>query len=149
LKSYSLLFLILAIGLLSRNRLIYISAGVLLIFSFLDMLPRSPSSQNIVLDVGVILLVIGVLMPLGSGTILARDVYGSIFTREGLICFVVGILSAAMARDGIELMKGFPGAMIGLLMGSIVGTAFFRGIPTGPLVAAGLAAFIINLLKKI
>jgi uncharacterized membrane protein (DUF441 family) len=149
LKSYSLLFLILVLGILSKNRLIYISAGVLIIFSLLDILPESTSSQNIILDVGVILLVIGVLMPLGTGTICARDVYSSIFTLEGLVSFLVGIASAVMARGGIDLMQGFPGVMIGLLMGSIVGTAFFRGIPTGPLVAAGLAAFIINLIKKI
>lgn len=148
-KSYSLLFLILVLGILSRNRLIYISAGVLMIFSLLDILPESASSQNIILDVGVILLVMGVLMPLGTGTICVRDVYKSIFTLEGLVSFLVGIASAVMARGGIDLMKGFPGVMIGLLIGSIVGTAFFRGIPTGPLVAAGLAAFIINLIKKI
>lgn len=109
----------------------------------------APSSQNIILDVGVILIVSGTLLPLATGKILIGDAYENIFTLEGAISFMVGIASAVMARDGIELMKGFPGVMIGLLMGSIVGTAFFRGIPTGPLVAAGLAAFIINLVKKI
>ncbi|HHW02378.1 MAG TPA: DUF441 domain-containing protein [Thermoanaerobacterales bacterium] len=148
-RSYPLLFLILVLGFLSNNRLIYISAGVLMIFSLLGILPGSNASQNIILDTGVILLVIGVLLPLAAGNICARDVYRSIFTLEGLVSFLVGIASAVMARDGINLMKGFPGVMIGLLMGSIVGTAFFRGIPTGPLVAAGLAAFIINLIKKI
>jgi uncharacterized membrane protein (DUF441 family) len=54
-----------------------------------------------------------------------------------------------MAREGVELMKKSPEVMIGLLLGTIVGTAFFDGIPVGPLVAAGFAAFIINLFARI
>lgn len=148
-KSYSLLFLIFVLGLLSKNRLIYISSGILIIFSLLKMLPATPSARSIILDTGVILLVIGVLMPLGDGNFSAGKLYRSIFTMEGLVCFLVGIASAIMARSGVLLMNDLPWVMVCLLMGSIVGTAFFKGIPTGPLVAAGLAAVIINLLKKV
>jgi uncharacterized membrane protein (DUF441 family) len=45
-------------------------------------------------------------------------------------------------------MKSNPEVMIGLLLGTIIGTAFFGGIPVGPLVAAGLAAFVIKLAEK-
>lgn len=147
-KSYSLIFLIFVLGLLSKNRLIYISAGVLLTFSFLKLMPSSPSAQKIILDVGVILLVIGVMMPFSQGSIMIQDLYKSLFTSMGCISFIIGILSSVMAKDGVELMKNSPEVMIGLLFGTIIGTAFFGGIPVGPLVAAGLAAFIINLIGK-
>lgn len=148
-KSSGILFLIFILGILSRNRLIYISAGVLLLFTHLDLMPKSVSAQNILQDVGVILLVIGVLMPLSTGKLTSSELYRNVLSIEGLISFLVGIASSVMAKGGVDLMQNCPTIMVGLLFGSIVGAAFFRGIPTGPLVAAGLAATIITLLKKI
>jgi len=148
LKSYALIFLIFVLGLLSENRLIYISAGVLLIFSMLKLMPNSSTAQKVILDVGVILLVIGVMLPFSQGFVSARDLYKSLFTSKGFIAFTIGVISSIMARDGVELMKNSPEVTIGLLFGTIVGTAFFGGIPVGPLVAAGFAAFIISLFTR-
>lgn len=146
-KSSSLIFLIFLLGLWSKNRLIYVSAGVLLLFSCFNLLPQSSTAQKTLQDVGVILLVIAVLLPFSQGTFSPSDLYRHLFTFEGAVCLVVGLASAVMAKDGIELMRVNPGSMIGLLFGSILGTAFFGGIPTGPLVAAGLAAFVIGILR--
>jgi len=111
-------------------------------------MPKSISSQKVIMDVGVILLVVGVMMPFSQGSILVKDLYKSFFATKGFISFVIGILSSVLARNGVELMSTSPEAMIGLLFGTVVGTAIFNGIPVGPLVAAGFAAFIINLLSK-
>lgn len=146
-SSSSLIFLILVLGMWSKNRLIYVSAGVLMVFSYFDLLPHSSTAQNTLQEVGVILLVIGVLMPFSQGLLFPGDLYKSLFTFEGAVSLGVGIASAVMAKGGIELMGANPSTMIGLLFGSIIGTAFFGGIPTGPLVAAGLAAFVINALR--
>lgn len=148
-RSYCVLFIIFLLGLLGKNRLVYVSAGVVILFSFLDMLPKSVSSQNIMMDTGVILLVIGVLLPLMTGGVNTEDIFKNMLTFEGLVSFAVGIASAVMAKNGVSLMKSYPGIMIGLLFGTIVGTSFFNGIPVGPLVAAGFAAFIINAFKRI
>lgn len=147
-KSYSMIFLIFVLGIISQNRLIYISAGVLLLFSFLNLMPDSPSSQKVILDVGVILLIIAVMMPFSQSTFSMEKFYKSCFALSGFVAFLVGILSSVMAKTGVDLMKTHPEVMVGLLFGTIIGTAFFGGIPVGPLVAAGLAAFIINLLEK-
>jgi uncharacterized membrane protein (DUF441 family) len=148
-SSSSLIFLILILGLWSKNRLIYLSAGILMVFSYLGLLPHSSTAQNTLQEVGVILLVIGVLIPFSQGFLSPADLYNNLLTFEGAVSLGVGIASAVMAKGGIELMRLNPGTMIGLLFGSIIGTAFFGGIPTGPLVAAGLAAFLISALRFI
>ena len=148
-KSYSLIFMIFLFGILSKNRLIYISAGVILLLSLLNLMPRSLESQKIILDVGITLLVIGVMMPFSQGSILAPDLYKSLFTLKGCVAFLIGALSSIMAGDGVKLMKSNPEVTVGLLFGATIGTAFFGGIPVGPLVAAGLVAFIVNAISKI
>lgn len=148
-KSYSLIFLVFILGILGKNRLIYISAGVLMVFSFLNLLPNSPSSQKVLLDVGVMLLVMGVLMPLSQGNFLPWELYRSLLSRTGIVAFLVGIASSVMAREGVYLMKEHPEVTLGLLFGTIIGATFLGGIPVGPLVAAGLAAYILIIIKKI
>lgn len=147
LKSSSIIFLILALGYLGKNHLIMISSAALMILKILGILPQS-SYQNVILDLGIVLLVIGVLLPLCTGEFDTKQVYRSIFNIEVIVIFLVGIASAVMARDGVRLLKENPGTMICLLMGSIAGSTFFKGLPTGPLVAAGIAALLLNLVKK-
>lgn len=114
----------------------------------LGFLPATKNAQNILLDTGVCLLVMGVLMSLCSSSISTSDIYQIIFSQEGFIAFIVGIASAIMAKRGVFLMKKSPSVVVGLLFGSIVSAAFFNGIPTGPLVAAGLVAIILSLVEK-
>ena len=147
-KPYSLIFVIFLLGILSKNRLIYISAAVLLVFSLLDLMPSTPSSQKIILDIGVILLVIAVMIPFSQGEVLVSDLYKSLFTISGFVSFFIGVISSVMAKSGVELMKNNPQVTVALLFGTIIGTAFFGGIPVGPLVAAGLAAFILANLGR-
>ncbi|HHY04251.1 MAG TPA: DUF441 domain-containing protein [Thermoanaerobacterales bacterium] len=148
-KSCPVVFFIFILGVLSKNRMISISSGVLLVFSYLGFLPKSVSTQNMLIEVGIVLLVMGVLIPLSTGELSFCDLYKSIISFEGLVSFFVGIFAAVMARNGVVLMKDTPGIMTSLLLGSIIGTAFFDGIPTGPLVAAGLAAFFIKFSQRI
>lgn len=148
-KPFSLIFLIFVLGILSKNRLIYISAGVLVVFTLLDFLPITKNAQKILMDTGICLLVMGVLMSLCCGSISTGDIYEIIFSLDGFVAFLVGIASAIMAKEGVFLMQKSPSVVVGLLFGSIISAAFFNGIPTGPLVAAGLVAFLLSLIKKV
>jgi len=148
LKSYSMIFLVLILGILGKNRQIYISAGVLLSFSLLELMPKSTTAQNIILDIGIILLIMGMLMPLSWGDLCPRELYKSLLSVAGIVAFLVGVASSIMARSGVALMKEHPEVTVGLLFGTIVGTTFFKGIPVGPLVAAGIAAYIMMIFER-
>ena len=41
-------------------------------------------------------------------------------------------------------MASQPSIVAGLLVGTIIGVAFFKGIPVGPLIAAGMVSLIIG-----
>jgi uncharacterized membrane protein (DUF441 family) len=47
----------------------------------------------------------------------------------------------------LDLLKVDPQLIVGLVIGSIFGILFMRGIPVGPLMAAGITAFLLRLLK--
>jgi uncharacterized membrane protein (DUF441 family) len=60
-----------------------------------------------------------------------------------------GALATYMNGKGLDLLKVDPQLIVGLVMGSIFGILFMRGIPVGPLMAAGITAFFLQILKFI
>jgi len=98
-------------------------------------------------NLGILFLIIGILIPFASDEVSISLIYKIIFSSEGLIAVGVEICSAILGNKGVELLTENPEIMIGLVFGSILGSSFFKGIPTGPLVAAGIAALFIKILK--
>lgn len=45
---------------------------------------------------------------------------------------------------GVTLMGSQPQLVAGLLVGTVLGAALFRGVPVGPLIAAGLVSLIVG-----
>ena len=92
------------------------------------------------LQVGIIMLTIGVLSPLVSGKIQIPPL--SEFLNFKMIAAVlIGIFVAWLAGRGVPLMSEQPVLVTGLLIGTVIGVAFLGGIPVGPLIAAGLLSF--------
>ena len=47
------------------------------------------------------------------------------------------------------MLKFDPQLIVGLVLGSILGIVFFRGIPVGPLMAAGITAILYKIFTLI
>lgn len=103
--------------------------------------PRTPG-----LEAGLIFLVVSVLVPFASGRVAPRDMLQSFVSLPGLIAIASGIIATHMNCQGLELLQRFPQMMIGMVIGSIIGVAFFGGIPVGPLMAGGIAALLVHLM---
>jgi uncharacterized membrane protein (DUF441 family) len=50
-----------------------------------------------------------------------------------------------MNGQGLNMLKLDPELMVGLVVGGIIGIVFFKGVPVGPLMAAGIAALFIKI----
>ncbi|MDI7507198.1 DUF441 family protein, partial [Cronobacter dublinensis] len=49
-----------------------------------------------------------------------------------------------LGGKGVALMGSQPSIVAGLLVGTVLGVALFRGVPVGPLIAAGLVSLLIG-----
>ena len=58
----------------------------------------------------------------------------------------MGIFVAYFGGRALEFLTSQPQVMVGLMVGTILGVAFFRGVPVGPLIAAGMVALVMGLL---
>lgn len=138
----------LALGIFGSNPTISIAASVLLLFRLLHADRAFPYLEQYGLQIGIIILTIGVLSPVASGKISADTIWQTFTNWQSLLAIAFGIFVAYLGGRGATLMTSDPLIVIGLLIGTIVGVTFFRGVPVGPLIAAGMLAFVLQFFPK-
>lgn len=143
-SSSLVLVTLIALGVLSHNASITIAACVLLLFQQTALAQYLPFLQKHGLNVGIIVLTIGVLAPLAAGSLKIPNFISIISNWQMLAAIAVGIFVAWLGGRGVSLMSAQPLLVTGLLLGTILGVAVFRGVPVGPLIAAGLLSLLVQ-----
>jgi len=142
------MLVILVLAILGGNNLVAAAAGILLVLDFTSLRSVFPILERRALDVGLLFLVIAILMPFATGEFSLRDVVGKVGTLYGLTALAGGAIAAYLSGRGLDLLRHHPQVMVGLIIGTLVGVAFLKGIPVGPLNAAGFAAVILRMLDR-
>ncbi|MDA5107231.1 DUF441 domain-containing protein [Brevibacillus thermoruber] len=142
------LLALLALGIIGNNPAVSIAVAILLLIRLLHLERTFPFLEQYGLQIGIVVLTIGVLSPLASGKI-RPDTILSIFTHwQSVLAVLIGIFVAYLGGKGAGLMTQNPLVVTGILLGTIIGVTFFRGVPVGPLIAAGMLAFLLQFLPK-
>ncbi len=141
----SLMLILLALlGVISRNNSITIAAVVLLLIRVVNLQQAFPWIEKNGLSLGIIILTIGILAPLASGSISVNELYQSFLNWKSLAAVVIGVLVAYLGGRGAHLMSSNPTIVTSLVIGTIIGVAFLKGVPVGPLIAAGILSLVIG-----
>ena len=138
------LIVLLACGVFSHNTAVTIAAGVLIVFRITPLSEFFPLLQSHGLEVGVIILTIGVLTPIASGKIPGEMILKSFMHWKSLCAIGIGLLVAWLGGRGVSLMSNQPNIVAGLLIGTVAGVALLKGVPVGPLIAAGILSLLIG-----
>lgn len=133
-----------ALGFVSHNTTVAISILVLIIVRVTPLNTLFPWIEKQGLTIGIIILTIGVMAPIASGTLPASTLLHSFVNWKSLIAIAVGIFVSWLGGRGVTLMSSQPSLVAGLLVGTVLGVALFRGVPVGPLIAAGLVSLFIG-----
>lgn len=136
--------MLLACGILSQNAAVTIASGVLIIFKLTPLNQFFPYLQQYGLHIGIIILTIGVLTPIASGKLSGDSILKSFLSFNSILAIAVGLLVAWLGGRGVKLMSNQPDVVAGLLIGTVAGVAFLRGVPVGPLIAAGILSLFIG-----
>lgn len=140
-----LVLLVLAgLGIMSGNSTVTIAILILLIVRITPLNAGFPWIEKYGLTIGVVILTVGVMAPLATGKIDATTLLRSFVEWKSLVAIAVGITVSWLGGRGVTLMGNSPSLVAGLLIGTLVGVALFRGIPVGPLIAAGILSLFIG-----
>lgn len=138
---------LLILGLTSGNDVTAVAAGMLLLLHVAGLWGALAFLNEHAVNLGVTFLVVGLLLPFATGQVTLTQTLAGLFRPAGIIAILIGAWSAWLAAEGLSFLKLQPEALVGLIIGSVLGVYFLQGIPTGPLVAAGLAAAVYQLVR--
>lgn len=133
-----------ALGIVSHNAAVAIAMLILLLLRLTPLGQFLPWAEKHALTVGLILLFVAVMAPLASGKIPVADLLRSFTQWKSALAILVGIGVAWLGGRGVTLMASQPGVVPGLMIGTVIGVAFFKGVPVGPLIAAGILALMLG-----
>ncbi|MBB6730536.1 DUF441 domain-containing protein [Cohnella zeiphila] len=137
------------IGMLGRSPIITTAACVLLIVKLIHLERFLPSIERRGLEIGLLFLTLAVLVPFASGRVQVKDVINAFTSWTGWVALMGGAVATYMNAKGLEMLKFDPQLIVGLVIGSIIGIVTLRGIPVGPLMAAGITALILKLAQML
>ncbi|MCI3920170.1 DUF441 domain-containing protein [Paenibacillus sp. TRM 82003] len=142
-----LLVILIIIGMVGRSHIITTAACVLLIIKLVSLERYLPAIERRGLEFGLLFLTMGVLVPFASERISQKDILSVFTSVPGILALLGGAIATYMNGKGLDLLKLDPELIVGLVIGSIFGILFMRGIPVGPLMAAGITAFLMKLFS--
>ncbi|AJJ20124.1 MULTISPECIES: DUF441 domain-containing protein [Yersinia] len=133
-----------ALGIISHNMTVTLAILTLLAIRITPLNQFFPWIEKYGLTIGILILTIGVMAPIASGKISASEVLHSFVQWKSILAIVVGVAVSWLGGRGVSLMVHQPSVVAGLLVGTVLGVALFKGVPVGPLIAAGLLSLVIG-----
>jgi len=144
---YITLLAIFAISFLGHNMSVAYASGILLVMKLLGLDSLFPTLEAHGLNLGIMLLTVAILVPIATGRITIPIMLDSFKSPLGIIAILAGIFAAFSGGIGIQLLKSSPEVVSSLIIGTMIGVFFFKGITVGPLIAAGIVYMVLSLGK--
>lgn len=142
------LLVALFVGLAARNRLVAGAAMLLLLVRLANLTGALRFLADRSLELGLVLLTVAVLAPLACERTTFADLARLFTSGAGWLAILGGAVATCVNGQGVGLLKDRPEVIGGLLLGTVIGVVFLRGIPVGPLTAAGVTALLLRLFSR-
>jgi uncharacterized membrane protein (DUF441 family) len=144
-----MLVILIVIGLIGRSPIIATAASILLVLKLTSLERFFPAVERRGLELGLLFLTISVLVPFANEKVTLKEITPLFTTLLGILALAGGALATYMNGKGLDVLRAEPHMIVGLVIGSIIGIVFLRGIPVGPLMAAGITAFLMKVCEWI
>ena len=141
--SLVVLCVLLACGIVIHNKTIWLTASLLILVKVLPIQHHIfPYIQQYGLNLGILILTLTLLTPIATGELSNKDLLKSFSSWQSLAAIAVGLLVTWLGARGVKLLSADPNVVTGLLVGTVAGVVLFRGVPVGPLIAAGILSLV-------
>jgi len=141
------ILIVLILGVLSRNNSLALSATIVLGLRLANLEKVINFLDKNAIRWGIIILTLGILTPFVNGRITLKDIKNILSSPIAVVALLAGVLTVTLSGRGLGLISDNPSVVVGIVLGSVIGVAFFKGVPVGPMTAAGIVALIMNFIK--
>ena len=148
-SEYLMLLLILALGIIGHNTTVAYAVIIVLVLKLLGLTAMLDILSVNGLNWGIVLLLAAILVPIATGDVTIANMIDAFKSPLGVAAIVCGVLAARAGGGGVELLKNDPHIVAALIIGTIIGVCFFKGVAVGPLIAGGMTYALMKLFASI
>lgn len=148
-SEYLMLLLILALGIIGHNTTVAYAVIIVLVLKLLGLTAMLDILSVNGLNWGIVLLLAAILVPIATGDVTIANMIDAFKSPLGIVAIVCGVLAAMAGGGGVELLKNDPHIVAALIIGTIIGVCFFKGVAVGPLIAGGMTYALMKLFVSI
>ena len=148
-SEYLMLLLILALGIIGHNTTVAYAVIIVLVLKLLGLTAMLDILSVNGLNWGIVLLLAAILVPIATGDVTVANMIDAFKSPLGVAAIVCGVLAAMAGGGGVELLKNDPHIVAALIIGTIIGVCFFKGVAVGPLIAGGMTYALMKLFASI
>lgn len=149
-ESWILLGVIALIAFFARNQALLIGAGAVIVLKLIPQLhPLLNALGKKGINWGVVVISAAILVPIATEQIGWRDVVDTCKSPAGIIAIICGVLVAVLSRHGVDLLASSPQITVALMLGTIAGVVFLRGVAAGPVIAGGMTYVLLTLFNQL
>lgn len=148
-SEYLMLLLILALGIIGHNTTVAYAVIIVLVLKLLGLTAMLDILSVNGLNWGIVLLLAAILVPIATGDVTIANMIDAFKSPLGIAAIVCGVLAAMAGGGGVELLKNDPHIIAALIIGTIIGVCFFKGVAVGPLIAGGMTYALMKLFASI
>ena len=148
-SEYLMLLLILALGIIGHNTTVAYAVIIVLVLKLLGLTAMLDILSVNGLNWGIVLLLAAILVPIATGDVTIANMIDAFKSPLGVAAIVCGVLAAMAGGGGVELLKHGPHIVAALIIGTIIGVCFFKGVAVGPLIAGGMTYALMKLFASI
>ena len=142
---------VLILSLIGHNMTVVYAAVIVLAVKILSQITSTPVMLEWLgghgLQLGIIILTAAILVPIANGTVTLSTMIDSFKSLPGVVALIAGLLAAISGGLGVPLMQENPNVIPALIVGTMAGVFFFKGIAVGPLIAAGFTYFVLAIFE--
>ena len=158
-ESFIFLGLILLVGAITQNKSIVYATIFVLILKVLFNITESYKLkgidiQNFMIQFrkeginwGVLVITIAILIPIATGEIGFSHLLNAFKSPIGWVAIISGISVSILSSKGVGLLSGQPEITVALVIGTIMGVVFFKGIAAGPVIASGITFCLLQIIE--
>jgi len=149
-ESTTILLIILVVAVLGRANSVAIATCILLFIKLVHADQHLfPFIEKEGVFWGLVLLIAAILVPIARGDITQQSLCQVFTSWAGIIALLLSLLTTYLSGQGLEYLtlQGHAEIMPALIVGAVAAAAFLGGVPVGPLIASGILALVMKLLK--
>lgn len=150
-ESWLFLGLIILLALLAHNNsLLYATLIVAILKLFTPLTSSLMTTLNTKgINWAITFITIAMLIPIATGKIGFAELVACFKNPLGWIAIGCGLLVAIFSRQGVSLIAERPEVTVALVVGTIIGIIFFKGMAAGPIIAGGMTYMVYTLFQFI